>query len=510
MLATIAPEVFKSFVEQAKLDIGHFQPELLLVLVVSGLIFANAFMKRVDGRLLAWPALLGTLGALWLVIARYDATPVVIFSQSLRIDRFANFFSVVFLVGTAVTILLASMSKELADRPMGEFYAILLSAVIGMMLMAEAVDLLMIFVAVELLSVPSYVLTGWIKKSKVSSEAALKYVIYGSVSAGLMLYGFSLFYGMTGSVKLSAIGDLVKELVELLSRQEQPEGAKAMAAAVGLAAFLSFAGFAYKMAAVPMQFWAPDVYQGAPTAVTAWLSVTSKAAGVAIFIRFMDALGLGRVMTAHLDWVFLVGLISAITMTLGNLGALHQTNVKRMLAYSSVAHVGYILMGVAAFGAAGAGWQAVAFYVVAYLLMNLGAFSCVILGANELGNEELASFKGLAYRAPRLAFAFAIFLISLIGIPPTAGFSGKFQLFVVAVNQGLIWLAVVAAVNTAISAYYYAKVLKTMFLEEAPAGALRVPALGELLVAAHVAAVVYLGVFFNQLVGWTREIGPLR
>ncbi len=503
------PKTFELFIQRTRGELTHFAPELLLIAAVAGLILAQAFLRREASRNLAWPALAATLGALYLVVARYGDAPVAIFNQSLRIDKFANFFNAVFLLGTAVSIVLAYLSKELEERPMGEFYGLLLSAALGMMLMAEAVDLLMIFVAVELLSVPSYVLTAWIKKSRISSEAALKYVIYGSVSAGLMLYGFSLFYGMTGTLKLDGIARLA----------QSPD---ANWTAVALAAFLAFGGFGFKMAAVPMQFWAPDVYQGAPTAVTAWLSVTSKAAGIAVFIRFVDSLGLGQPAagTGALDWVSLVALISAITMTLGNLGALHQTNVKRLLAYSSVAHVGYILMGVASFGAkeagagaGGEGWKAVAFYTVAYLLMNLGAFACVILAANQTKTEELRGFAGLGYRAPRIAFAFAVFLISLIGIPPTAGFAGKFQLFVVGVNHGLVWLVVVAALNTAVSAYYYVKILKTMYLEDVPEGEaaeLRVPALGEAIVAVHLAAVVYFGVFFDQLVTMTREIGALR
>jgi NADH-quinone oxidoreductase subunit N len=503
MLAALDPGVWARFVERTKGDLTHFLPELLLIGLVAGLILAQPFVRRSASKELAWPALAGTLAALWLVVARYGDAPVEIFSETLRIDRFANFFSITFLIGTAVTIVLAYLSRELEDRPMGEFYAIMLSAVLGMMLMAESIDLLMIFIAVELLSVPSYVLTGWMKRNRFSSEAALKYVIYGSVSAGLMLYGFSLFFGMTGSMKLSGIVQLVH------ATDVHWHG-------VALATFLAFAGFGYKMAAVPMQFWAPDVYQGAPTSVTAWLSVTSKAAGVAVFIRFLSSLGLGEGLATSLDWVALVALLSAITMTLGNLGALHQTNVKRLLAYSSVAHVGYILMGLAAFSGrtgGGEGWKAVAFYIVAYLIMNLGAFACVLLAANQLKTEELHGFRGLGYRAPRLGFALAIFLVSLIGIPPTAGFAGKFQLFVVAVNQGLIWLVIVAAINTAISAYYYVKILKTMYLEEAPegsAGEIAIPAIGEALVVVHLVAVVYFGLFFERITNVARDIGALR
>jgi NADH-quinone oxidoreductase subunit N len=511
----LTQETFKQMIDATRADVGLFVPELVLIAAIVALLIADLFVPRRASKRLAWIALAGALYALSGVITRYG-TPALdratLFGGMLVIDRFAGFFEVVFLLGTVVTIILAAMSRELDDRPMGEFYALMLAAVLGMFLMVESVDLLMIFIAVELLSIPSYILTGWIKKSRVSSEAALKYVIYGSVASGIMLYGFSLFYGMTGSMRLGALAHLVQD-------------PSANARAIGIAAFLAFAGFGYKMAAVPMQFWAPDVYQGAPTAVTAWLAVTSKAAGIGAFIRFMGALGLGQRIFAAIDWISLLALLAAVTMTLGNLAALFQTNMKRLLAYSSVAHVGYILMGVAAFGSPEApgyaGWRAVAFYVVAYLLMNLGAFTCVILVANETGSEEIDSLRGLKTRAPLLALGFAIFLISLIGIPPTAGFAGKFQLFLVAVNfeslgadgrlyHPLLWLAIVAAVNTAISAYYYARLLKAMYFEDGPESALAVPSAGGGLVFLEVAAVIYFGVFFQQLLGWTRDLGMVQ
>lgn len=511
MLALLTQKDWLDLIAATRSDLGHFRPELALTFTVCALVLADLFVSRKDSRQLAWLALVGTLAALGLAVARWGNEPARLFGGMLLVDRFATFFDVVFLVGTAVTIVLAWLSRELVGRPMGEFYAILLSAVLGMFLMVEAVDLLMIFIAIELLSIPSYILTGWLKRSRASSEAALKYVIYGSVSSGIMLYGFSLFYGMTGSMKLSGIAELV-------------QSAGANPHAIALAAFLAFAGFGYKMAAVPMHFWAPDVYQGAPTAVTAWLSVTSKAAGIGLFLRFMDALGLGQRLLLAIDWVSLLALLAAVTMTLGNLAALFQTNVKRLLAYSSVAHVGYILMGVAAFGEAGSagyeGWRAVAFYVIAYLLMNLGAFACVILVANHTHSEEVETLRGLKTRAPLVAFSLAIFLISLIGIPPTVGFAGKFQLFLAAVTyqtvgadglayHPLLWLAVVAAVNTAISAYYYARLLKAMYLDDGPEDEIAVPAAGTGLVLAHVAAVLLLGVFFGRFLELTREIGTL-
>jgi NADH-quinone oxidoreductase subunit N len=518
MLALLTQAGFQDFIRATGADLGRFLPELALVAAVCVLVLADLFVSRKQSKQLGWLAFAGTLLALYAAIERLAALDAAggqalhVFGGMLVVDRFATFFDIVFLVGTAVTIIMAALSRDLEERPMGEFYAIMLAAVLGMFLMVESVDLLMIFIAVELLSIPSYLLTGWIKSSRKSTEAALKYVVYGSVASGIMLYGFSLFFGMTGSMKLGAIARLVQD-------------AGANPHAIAIAAFLAFAGFAYKMAAVPMQFWAPDVYQAAPTSVTAWLSVTSKAAGIGLFLRFMDALGLGQRILANVDWVSLVALVAAVTMTLGNLAALFQTNVKRLLAYSSVAHVGYILMGVAAFGSPDAvsyaGWKAVSFYVVAYLIMNLGAFTCVILMANQTGSEEIDSMRGMKSRAPFLALGFAIFLISLIGIPPTVGFAGKFQLFLVAVNfeqlgadgalyHPLLWLAIVAAVNTAISAYYYARILKVMYLEEGPAAEIRVPAAGSLLVVAQLAAVLYFGVFFQQLLGWAAGLHMAR
>ncbi len=528
MLALLTPEAFREFAQKTTAELRFFAPELTLIVFACALLLADLFVERRKSKDLAFLALLGVMVSLFFTLRLLKAPPdpgeARIFQDTVVVDTFSSFFKVIFLVGTAITIALAYISRDLEDRPMGEFFAIMLSCVLGMFLMAGATDLILIAIAIELLSIPSYVLVGWRKASRESSEAALKYVVYGSVSSGIMIYGFSLLFGMIGSTKIA-------DLIAYVS------SGQANLHALALAAFLCFAGFGYKMAAVPMQFWAPDVYQGAPTSVTAWLSVTSKAAGIAVFIRFLDVMGLGQPATdltqkgsAFLaEWrpqlVSLLALLSAVTMTLGNLAALFQTNVKRLLAYSSVAHVGYILMGVATFagaseaaggdglaaatGIAGyAGWRAVAFYLVAYLFMNLGAFTCVIVISNQVGSENIDDYRGLGVRAPLLGVTFSIFLVSLIGIPPTAGFVGKFQLFMVAIQGGLVWLTVVAAVNTAISAYYYARILKNMYLEtpadEAP---LAVPFAGNALALVHMALVLLLGVFFNPLLAWTQRIG---
>jgi NADH-quinone oxidoreductase subunit N len=517
-LAALDAAAFARFAEETRADLARFGPEIALVLGVAAVSTASAFLDRVRSRVLAWPALASVLLALHLVTGRFGGEGGPAFSGMLRLDPFADFFGAVFLVGTAVAISLSLLSRELIGRPMGEYHASLLCAALGMMLMAEATDLVMLFIAVETLSLPSYALAGWRKADRGSSEAALKYVLYGSVAAGVMVYGMSLLYGLAGSTRLAALATYVRSPA-------------ADAPALAVAATLVAAGLGFKMAAVPLHFWAPDVYQGAPTAVVAWLSVTSKAAGIAALLRFAGALGLDGGAAAELNWTALAAIVSMVTMTLGNLGALHQTSLKRLLAYSSIAHVGYALVGVAAMGGADAGGgasgggasggraalAAVAFYVVAYLVMNMGAFACVMLGQDVLGADDVSAWRGVARRAPRLAVAFTVFLVALIGIPPTVGFSGKAQLFLAALERAggdrtFAVLVVVAAVNTALSAYYYLRVVKAMLLDDPEEGAAPVllPPWGEAIVATHAVAAIGLGLYFDRLVGWTREIGPLR
>jgi len=504
MLATLTPEAFSRFATLIRTEtLPGFLPELLLILAIAGILVADLFLDRRRARVLGLVALGVSIGVLALV-ARSFGTPALglfgtvhpgsetLVAPMLLETDFSRFFEVIFALGTAVTCAFVLLSRDLRERSLGELFALLLAATLGCFIMCEANNLLMVFIGIELLSIPSYALVGWHKRSRASSEAALKYVIYGSVASGFMLYGFSLLYGMTGTLDLQAL--------RAVFHAPEPR----YAAAVAL--LLAFCGFGYKLAAVPLHFWAPDVYQGAPTAVTAWLSVTSKAAGVAVFCRFVDATGITS--GGALPYDQLIALIAAVTMTLGNLAALKQTDMKRMLAYSSVAHVGYILMGVAAFDAlgsgAGAGWHAVAFYAVAYLVMNLGAFGCVILLENQLGSVELSRYRAVGYRAPLVGLCLTVCILSLIGIPPSAGFSGKFQLFYASITHGMTWLAVLAGLNTAISVGYYGRVIKTMYFETTEGEPIRFSVFGRALVLAHALAVLYLGVFFGQLLGWAQ------
>lgn len=516
MLAAYDSKSFLEFIELIKPSIAGFGPELLLIGTISAVLVCDLFLSREKARGLFVLAAAGAIGALFLVVRQLTTLgDVGLFGaiahrgQEMVLERpmlwetsFSRFFQVIFLIGTIVSMAMAHLSKELEGRPMAEFYASMLTALLGCFIMSEANDLLMAFIGVELLSLPSYALVGWIKRRRASSEAAVKYVIYGSVSSGFMVYGFSLLFGMTGTLQLSALSGLFGPL--------GPGEASAMAYAPAIAALLAFGGIAFKISAVPFHFWTPDVYQGAPTSVTAWLAVVSKAAGLALAVRFIAAMGIGA-SAVELPWPQLIALIAAVTMTLGNLAALWQENVKRMLAYSSIAHVGYLLMGLAAFSAAyasggGEGWKAIAFYAVAYLVMNLGGFLCVVLFSNQLGNEEIDGLKGMGVRAPVTALCLAVFLFSLIGLPPTVGFSGKFQLFLAAVTHKMTWLAVVAGVNTAISAYYYMRVVKVMYFDKGDTSELRIPMLGRGLAVAHAVVAVYLGVLFGGLLEWTGNL----
>ncbi len=333
-----------------------------------------------------------------------------------------------------------------------ELHALILTTTLGMILMASATNLLTAFLALEMVSIMSYVLAGFRRRSRQSAEAALKYVIYGGVASGVMLYGMSLLYGLAGSTSFTAVR---------LACVATPATATVL-----LAVVFCLAGFGYKVAAVPFHMWCPDVYEGAPTPVSAFLSVGPKAAGFALLLRFFGGAIPVEIGHAAAPWPLLLGLIAAATMTLGNLAALQQTNLKRLLAYSSIAHAGYLLLGLVAGGLDGT--RAILLYLVTYLFMGLGAFVVIIAVENVGVAPTIAGFAGLGRRAPRTAAAMAVFLFSLTGLPPLAGFFGKFYLFYALLARGgsfMLTLALVGILNSALSLYFYARVLKTMYFE---------------------------------------------
>ncbi|MCC6574128.1 MAG: NADH-quinone oxidoreductase subunit N [Planctomycetes bacterium] len=391
-------------------------------------------------------------------------------SHMLVFDGFANFFKVFVLASGLITLGMIHLDKGTPRRSLGEMLTLLLGSVLGMMLLASATNLLMIYLSIEFMSLASFILVAFKRRDRKGTEGALKYMLFGAVSSGVMIYGISLLYGMAGTLDIALIGQRLAQVNDPL--------------AIAMALMMVTVGFGYKMSIAPMHFWAPDAYEGAPTPVTAFLSVASKAAGFAVFIRFIDAMSAQSTGNALpiINWVSFVAVIGAVTMTVGNLTAIWQPNVKRMLAYSSIAHAGYLMIGAAVVAAGGeiggeagariadVGGSATAFYLVAYCLMNFGAFAVVQVVANETGRDDMNAFDGLFKRNPTLAVVMAILLLSLLGIPPTFGFIGKARLFMAGLEAAqagypiMTVLLVIAAVNTTVSCYYYFRLIRGMFI----------------------------------------------
>lgn len=418
-------------------------------------------------------------------------------ADMLQIDEFSRFFLILAAMVSALALILASASLELARERFPEFTALLLTICVGISLMAATRDLLFAYLAFEMVSLSSYVLTGFKRNHAASHEAALKYVIYGGVASGIMVFGISLLYGLTGSTGFTAISQALTENGVVLSAGK----VGLLSALVAFVMILS--GLFFKIAAVPFHMWSPDVYQGAPTPFTAFLSVAPKAAGFALLLRFLLALLPQAGPELRGSVLAIIGLISAITMTLGNLTAIHQTNVKRLLAFSSIAHAGYLLMGVVLLDQAGA--AAVLLYLGIYLLMNLGAFAAVQIVADKLKSEEVTSFKGLGVRSPLLAVLLSVYLFSLAGIPPLAGFIGKFYLFAALLHNGGFWyvtLAVVGILNSVVALFYYSRIIMEMYMkeEEGAGTGWRTPLAPVLIVLA--VPIVILGVYWSPLQHW--------
>ena len=436
-------------------SLAYFTPELMLVGTILVLIIADLVVRQKD--LLGLVAILGATLSLLLVSRVAQSSDAWLFNRMIVHDQFGIFFKAVFALATIATVWMSLSSREVQRTSQGEYYALLLSSTLGMYFMATATNLLMAYLSLEFVSLTSYVLTGSLRHNRRSGEASLKYLIYGGVASGTMIYGMSWIFGLTGSMDYSGIHQAIAN--------GNPDSL-----ALFLAVVLTLAGFGYKIAAVPFHMWAPDVYTGAPIPITAFLSVASKAAGFALMLRFfypaLSTLGEGGQwqVSGGADWPQLVLVLSMVTMTLGNFAALQQTNVKRLLAYSSVAHAGYMLMGFVVLS--DEGLRAMLFYLVTYYLMNIGAFLTVMIVVNSTGEEEIEGFRGLAWRGGAIpAVAMATFLFSLAGIPPLAGFIGKFYLFAAVIHGQFYALALVGLANSVVSLYYYARVVRTMFLD---------------------------------------------
>lgn len=442
-------------------SLGLFKPELALLATFVLVIIADLVIK--NNKVNAGISIIGSIVSGVFLIMQSGIVSGV-FQNIASVDPFADFFKMLILLSTIIVIVMSEFSDELHKRDvwMGEYYMLVLGMALGMFLLAGATNLILIYLAVETMSMSSYVLAGYTKEIKRSSEASLKYVIFGSLSSGIMVYGMSIMFGMTGSLNIYEIHSFFVQygFSEL---------------GVFVSGLMIIAGFAYKISAVPFHFWTPDVYEGSPISITAYLSVASKAAGFAIFIRFirlayndpMTSDESSWKMIADIPWDMVIALLAIITMSLGNLVALWQTNVKRMLAYSSIAHAGYLLMGVVVM--TNSGIMSILVYFFFYLLMNFGAFFVVMFFAHKIGSEELDDYEGLGYRAPVMASFLTLFLVSLTGLPPTAGFIGKLVLFGAVLEGGWYWLAVIGVVNSVISLFYYAKVIRNMWVRKVEA-----------------------------------------
>ena len=471
-----------------------FLPEIFLAIAGFAVLLLGIPLGRGGVRPLSLigVASLGLTGVLVWLVGRPVDGPMVILGDMLVVDQMAVFFKLLVLAAGAVTIFMAAGYLERSGYGGGEFVSLILFATVGMFIMSSGANLASLYVGLELMALSVYVLVGYFKLEIKSNEGAVKYFVLGAASSAILLYGISLIYGSLGTLDL---GEIRESLIAL------PTANPMLVLGIVLVSF----GMLFKVAAVPFHVWTPDAYEGAPTPVTAFISVAPKAAAFAMFMRlFFDAFAPG---IEH--WRILLWIASAATMIYGNVAALTQNNVKRMLAYSSIAHAGYALMGLVAFNEFGA-W-ALLMYMLVYAFMNLGAFGFVILLESKgYAGEKITDFAGLARRHPSAALGMLIFMLALAGIPPTAGFMGKLYLFAAAVEGGYVFLTVIAVIMSAVSLFYYFRIVVQMYLQDGeeegvePAELLR-DRWTEAMIVVCVVATMVVGVWPRPVVGWAKS-----
>ena len=422
-------------------------PQLVIVSTLFIVLIFDMF-DAISKKVLAWMTIVGAGIALVVSIRMLQAgTNEIQFNEMFRVDSYSLFFNIIFLVSTILVALISISYLGRDDKKQGPYYLLILLATLGMMLMAAGNELIIVFLGLELMSLSLYVLAGYFRESPASSEAGMKYLLLGAFASAFFLYGIALIYGATGTTSIPRIAEYLTA-----------EGKSPLLLA---GTFLLIVGFGFKVAIVPFHQWAPDVYEGAPTTIAAFISAGPKAAGFAAFLRiFLEALP-----EIQTEWRAAIVILAMLTMTVGNVIAIAQTNIKRMLAYSSIAHAGYVLIGLAA--ANSDGQKSAVFYLLVYCVMNIGAFGAVILARTADGESLMISdYAGLGFRKPLLGMFMTVMLLSLAGFPPTAGFVGKLYLFKSAIGADLYLLVIVGAINTAISAFYYLRVVVTMYMRE--------------------------------------------
>lgn len=452
-------------------DLIAIAPEIILTIAAGVLLLVEAFLPGLR-RYFSGLAMVGVLAAVWARL--HFELPGAVWAGTLQIDRLAAFVDIYILVAVFLTFLMAGPFLRRTGVENGEFYSLTLLAAVGAMVMASSVNLLPLFLGLELLSIPLYVLNAFLRRNQNSVEAGLKYFIVGAFASAFVLYGIALLYGATASFDLAVIGS-----------QVVASGHLSPLVAVGFA--MIFGGLAFKLALVPCHAWAPDVYQGGPTPVTAFLATVPKGAALIVLLRMVDGMDLLHISP---QWVTAAAVIAVASQTLGNIIAIVQNDVKRMLAYSGIAHMGYALVAVIVAGVDGG--AAVLVYLVAYTLMNMGAFAAIaMLSEREDRPHLIADLRGQGYKRPIVALALTVCLFSLAGVPPFVGFTAKFVVFRAAVNEGFVWLAVIGVVNSLISAFYYLRVVYSMYMQPLPR---REPSFIPSLSIGAAAAVAALGV----------------
>ena len=482
-------------------SLEFFIPELILTITILAALITDLFVKKSSTNVVGWVLGVGLVVVGLSVYNLSSVPPTTLFLDMIVIDPFSSFMKIVIIIPTLLIIVASWVNDELEKYRKGEYFTIMGIMVMGLFLMTSSVDIIMLYISIEVVSIMSFVLAAYLKLDTRSNEAGLKYVIYGAFSSGVMLFGLSLVYGLAGSTNYFAI----QEALSSLDSSANP--------ALIMALLMIFAGFGYKISSVPFHFWTPDVYEGSPSTITAYLSVAPKAAGFAMIIRFFhqvfsDSIGLtsNAIGSTDLPWPEIIGVLAVVTMTMGNLVAIQQKSIKRMLAYSSIAHAGYMMLALPVLSIDAV--ESVMIYLFIYIFMNLGAFFIVIFVKNKTGGESFKDFEGLGWKMPIVGAFMTLFMLSLTGLPPTAGFVGKLYIFKTLVGAGseFLWLVVAGGVNSVISLYYYFHVVKVMFLGGKRSDVITYPpsTIFGLMIFTALPSLL-LGLYWNPLASWVKH-----
>lgn len=482
-------------------SLEFFIPELILTITILAALITDLFVKKSKTNMIGWVLGVGLVVVGLSVHNLSSVPPTTLFLDMIVIDPFSSFMKIIIILSTLLVIVASWVNDELEKYRKGEYFTIMGIMVMGLFLMTSSVDIIMLYISIEVVSIMSFVLAAYLKLDTRSNEAGLKYVIYGAFSSGVMLFGLSIVYGLAGSTNYFAIQDTLSSL----DGSANP--------ALIMALLMIFAGFGYKISSVPFHFWTPDVYEGSPSTITAYLSVAPKAAGFAMIIRFFhqvfsDSIGLtsNAIGSTDLPWPEIIGVLAVVTMTMGNLVAIQQKSIKRMLAYSSIAHAGYMMLALPVLSMEAV--ESVMIYLFIYVFMNLGAFFIVIFVKNKTGGESFEDFEGLGWKMPIVGAFMTLFMLSLTGLPPTAGFIGKLYIFKTLVGAGseFLWLVVAGGVNSVISLYYYFHVVKVMFLGGKRSDVITYPpsTMFGLMIFTAVPSLL-LGLYWNPLASWVKD-----